>query len=96
MTKRKIKKAVAAPGVIEDNGLLAFAEFVLLPAAALQGKREFVVPRERDGLPPLVYTDVESMQADYKGDVVSYPFLFLCLFLFLFLLFPFRVGGKET
>lgn len=71
MVTKKIRTAFAAPGVTEDNGILAFTEFVLLPAAALKGKREFVVSRERDGLEPLVYTTIESMHEDYKKEVVS-------------------------
>ncbi|KAK0652599.1 tyrosyl-tRNA synthetase [Cercophora newfieldiana] len=68
---KKIKKAEAAPGVTEGNGLLAFTEFVLLPAAALYGDGEFHVDRERDGLPPLVYKDVAQMHADYQNDVLT-------------------------
>ena len=67
---KKIKKAVAVPKVVEENGILAFTEFVLLPAAALSGRREIRVERERDGLEPLVYTRIDQMHADYKNDVV--------------------------
>ncbi|AEO64585.1 uncharacterized protein THITE_63335 [Thermothielavioides terrestris NRRL 8126] len=68
---KKIKKAVAAPQVVEENGLLAFIEFVLLPAARLRGSGEFRVDRERDGLEPLVYTDIEKIREDYKSDVLT-------------------------
>lgn len=68
---KKIRKAVAAPKIVEENGVLAFVEFVLLPAAALKGKREFRVKRERDGLEPLVYTTITQMHDDYRNDVVS-------------------------
>ncbi|KAK3685178.1 tyrosyl-tRNA synthetase [Podospora appendiculata] len=67
---RKIKKAEAIPKVAEGNGLLAFTEFVLLPAAEFQG-RHFTVDRERDGLEPLVYKDVAQMRADYEADILS-------------------------
>jgi tyrosyl-tRNA synthetase len=67
---KKIKKAHAAPQVVEENGLLAFIEFVLLPAARLRGSGEFRVDRERDGLEPLTYTDIEKIREDYKNDVV--------------------------
>jgi tyrosyl-tRNA synthetase len=66
---RKIRKAVAAPRVTEENGLLAFAEFVLLPAAALQ-RRQFAIDRSRDGQEPLIYSDIEKMREDYKNDMV--------------------------
>lgn len=74
---KKIKKAVAAPKVVEDNGIMAFVEFVLLPAAALRGDRKFIVERERDGLKPLVYTTIAEMHDDYRNDVVSstWPYL---------------------
>jgi tyrosyl-tRNA synthetase len=68
---KKIKKAVAAPKIVEENGVLAFVEFVLLPAAALRGNREFRVERERDGLEPLVYTAIDQMHDDYRNDVLT-------------------------
>lgn len=34
--KKKIKAAVAAPGVVEENGLLAFIKAVIMPIATLQ------------------------------------------------------------
>lgn len=46
-------------------------EHVFLPVAGLKGKREFVVTRERDGLEPLVYTEIAQMRTDYETDVVS-------------------------
>jgi tyrosyl-tRNA synthetase len=66
---KKIRKAVAVPQVIEENGVLAFVEFILLPAAALKGRKEFRVER-RDGLEPLVYTDIKQMHEDYRNDIV--------------------------
>lgn len=53
--------------------MLAFVEFVLLPAAALRGNREFRVERERDNLEPLVYSTIEQMHDDYRNDVVCVP-----------------------
>lgn len=69
---KKIKKALGIPKVTEDNALLAFTEHVLLPSAALRGNREFVVEREKDGLPPLSYNNIEKMTEDYKNDLVSH------------------------
>lgn len=62
---------MAAPTGVEENGVLAFVEFVLLPAAALRENKQFVVDRERDGLEPLVYTDIAKMNEDYKNDVLT-------------------------
>jgi tyrosyl-tRNA synthetase len=61
---------VATPKVVEENGVLAFVEYVLLPAAALRGERKFIVERERDGLEPLVYSTIQQMHDDYRNDVV--------------------------
>ncbi|KAI0205318.1 tyrosyl-tRNA synthetase [Astrocystis sublimbata] len=68
---KKIKKAEAAPRVAEGNGLLAYVEHVFLPVAELKGKREFVIHRERDGLEPLVYTEIAQMRSDYENDIVT-------------------------
>jgi tyrosyl-tRNA synthetase len=66
---KKIRKAVAIPRVTDENGVLALVEFILLPAAALKGCKEFRVERI-DGLEPLVYTNIKQMHDDYKNDVV--------------------------
>ncbi|TAQ91198.1 hypothetical protein B7494_g489 [Chlorociboria aeruginascens] len=68
---KKLRKSIAVPRVIEENGLLAFAEYVLLPAAALKGRREFVVDRSRDNLEPLVYSNIENMRNDYMNDTLT-------------------------
>lgn len=57
--------------MVEGNGVLAFTEYVLLPAAALRGKKEFTVPRRDDT--PLVYTSIEEMHEDFKNDKVRLP-----------------------
>jgi tyrosyl-tRNA synthetase len=69
---RKIKKAPAPPKVIEENGVLALVESVLLPVAALRGHKEFRVDRDRDNLEPLIYTSVEQLHEDYKNDIRMY------------------------
>jgi tyrosyl-tRNA synthetase len=73
---KKIRKAFTAPKIIEGNGLFAFAEFVLLPAAGMKGRRELVIDRSRDGLEPLVYSSMDKMREDYQNDVVSALFKF--------------------
>ncbi|OKL55336.1 Tyrosine--tRNA ligase, cytoplasmic [Talaromyces atroroseus] len=66
---KKIRKAEAAPRVIEDNGIIGLVEFVLLPAAGLRGRKEFIV--ERRDAEPLVYTDIKQLQEDYKNDILT-------------------------
>ncbi|KAH8810967.1 tyrosyl-tRNA synthetase [Xylogone sp. PMI_703] len=68
---KKLRKALAVPRVVEENGLLSFVEYVLLPAAALKGRREFIVDRSRDNLEPLVYSDIESIHKDYQNDILT-------------------------
>lgn len=68
---KKIKKAECVPKIPEGNGVLAFVEFVLLPAARLKGQTGFIVDRTRDELPELVYTDVKQMHEDYRNDVLT-------------------------
>ncbi|KAK3186139.1 Tyrosine--tRNA ligase cytoplasmic [Lecanicillium sp. MT-2017a] len=66
---KKISKAESFPKVVEGNGVLAFTEYVLLPAAELKGNKQFVVER-REG-EPLVYTSIEQMHEDYRNDVLT-------------------------
>ncbi|KAL2863252.1 tyrosine--tRNA ligase TYS1 [Aspergillus lucknowensis] len=67
--KKKIRKAEAAPRVVENNGVIALVEAILLPAAALRGNKEFRVER-RDN-EPLTYTDIKQLQDDYANDVLT-------------------------
>lgn len=67
---KKIRKAEAAPRIVEDNGVISLVEYVLLPAAELKGKKEFRV--ERRDQDPLIYVDIEKIREDYKNDIVSF------------------------
>ncbi|KAJ4303385.1 Tyrosine--tRNA ligase cytoplasmic [Kalmusia sp. IMI 367209] len=70
VVKKKLKKAFAPPKQVEENGVLSFVEYVLLPAGELRhGTPKFVVER-REG-EPLVYTDIAKMQEDYKNDILT-------------------------
>ncbi|KAI6362310.1 hypothetical protein MCOR25_006257 [Pyricularia grisea] len=69
---KKLRKAEAVPKVPDGNGIIAFIEYVLLPASKLKsGQQEFIVERERDGLEPLVYNDIAKLRDDYKNDVLT-------------------------
>lgn len=73
---KKLKKAFAPPKIVEDNGVLSFVEYVLLPASALKhGATKFVVER-REG-EPLVYHDIKKMQDDYRADIVCHTLILL-------------------
>ena len=58
VVKRKFKKAYCPPKQVEGNGVLAFVEYVLLPASALKnnGTPKFVVQR-RDAEPTHLHRD---------------------------------------
>ncbi|OCK88183.1 tyrosine tRNA ligase [Cenococcum geophilum 1.58] len=66
---KKLRKAIAVPKVVEENGVLLFVEYVLLPAAALSKRPGFSV--ERDGQDTLVYTNISSMRDDYQNDILT-------------------------
>lgn len=66
---KKIRKSEAIPKVVENNGIIAMIEYVLLPAAALAGKKEFRVERRDEE--PLIYTDIQQVKDDYTKDIVS-------------------------
>ncbi|KAK2787369.1 hypothetical protein FQN52_007274 [Onygenales sp. PD_12] len=66
---KKIRKAEAAPTVVEDNGVIALVEYVLLPAAGLKGEKKFQVDRRDQE--PLIYTDIEKLKEDYKNDILT-------------------------
>lgn len=70
LVKRKLKKSFAPPKQVEENGVLSFVEYVLLPASALKHKTQKFVVERRDE-EPLIYTDIAKMQQDYKDDIVS-------------------------
>lgn len=65
---KKIRKAEAAPRVLEDNGIIALVEFIFLPASGLKGKKEFKVERRDEE--PLIYSDIQQVKDDYAKDIV--------------------------
>ncbi|KAL6244866.1 Tyrosine--tRNA ligase cytoplasmic [Rhinocladiella similis] len=74
LVKKKLKKAYAAAGEVEGNGIISFVEYVLLPFSALQDpnhKGRFVCERREGEGEPLVYHDMETLRADYKADKLT-------------------------
>ena len=72
--KKKLKKAFAATGEVEGNGLISFVEYVLLPLSSLRdpdGKGTFVCKRREGEGEPLVYHDLESLKEDYRNDKLT-------------------------
>lgn len=72
VVEKKIRTAFAEPKKVEGNGLLAFAEHVLLPASELRlGNARLEVKREREEKEPLIYENIQEMQNDYENDVLT-------------------------
>ncbi|KAJ2342678.1 Tyrosine--tRNA ligase cytoplasmic [Coemansia erecta] len=64
--QNKIKKAFCEEGVVEGNGVLAFAKAVLFPTNELRtGKSEFVVPRKEEYGGDVVYTSYADLERDF-------------------------------
>ncbi|KAK3326795.1 tyrosyl-tRNA synthetase [Apodospora peruviana] len=79
---KKVRKAEAIPKVPEGNGMLALAEYVLLPVSALKsedGKKAELKIERPDGQEPLVYTDIKQMNEDYRNDVLTPQLLKACV-----------------
>lgn len=74
---RKLKKAHSAPQEVEDNGLISFVEYVLLPVSALKnnGSAKFVVERrskpDQPQQEPLTYASIDDIKSDYASDKLT-------------------------
>lgn len=69
--RKKLRKAYAAAGEVEGNGMISFVEYVLLPISSLRdpdGKGKFVCKRREGEGEPLVYHDIDTLKQDYKSD----------------------------
>ncbi|KAL6943185.1 Tyrosine--tRNA ligase cytoplasmic [Hanseniaspora osmophila] len=75
--KKKINSAYCAPGVVEDNGLLSFLEYVVKPIQELKKNSndcfEFFINRPDKFGGPITYTSLDKLKEDYKTEVLSPP-----------------------
>ncbi|KAI9792748.1 MAG: hypothetical protein M1833_001029 [Piccolia ochrophora] len=71
--RKKLKKAYAVPQKVEDNGIVSFVEYVLLPVSALKndGKASLVVQRREEEGGPITYSDIQSLKEDYQADKLT-------------------------
>jgi tyrosyl-tRNA synthetase len=72
--RKKLRKAYAAAGEVEGNGIISFVEYVLLPISSLrdpEGKGSFVCKRREGEGEPLVYHDIKALKADYLADKLT-------------------------
>jgi tyrosyl-tRNA synthetase len=69
--RKKVRKAYAAAGKPEGNGMISFVEYVLLPTSALRsrdGKARFEVEPAEADKEPIVYSDINILKQDYEAD----------------------------
>lgn len=72
--RKKLRKAYAAAGETEGNGIISFVEYVLLPISSLRdpdGQGTFTCDRREGEGEPLVYHDIETLKADYRSDKLT-------------------------
>lgn len=70
--KSKVKKAFCEEGVVEGNGVLAFAKFVLFPLCFLKGRDQFVINRPEKFGGPISFQTYEDLEKAFV-DKQLYP-----------------------
>ncbi|EDO32430.1 predicted protein [Nematostella vectensis] len=65
VVKKKVKKAFCEEGNIDDNGVLAFAKFVLFPILELKNQKEFVIERSEENGGNLVFADYSTLEKTF-------------------------------
>jgi tyrosyl-tRNA synthetase len=70
VVRRKLRKSPLEPREVDNNGVLSFIQYVLLPVSQLQrgGTPEFVVEQHEGE--PRIYRDIETLKHDYRADTV--------------------------
>eukprot|EP01096_Ripella_sp_DP13-Kostka_P009485 TRINITY_DN3646_c0_g1_i1.p1 TRINITY_DN3646_c0_g1~~TRINITY_DN3646_c0_g1_i1.p1 ORF type:complete len:607 (-),score=315.38 TRINITY_DN3646_c0_g1_i1:17-1771(-) len=68
--QKKLKRAYCKIGEVEDNGVLAFAQFVGFPVLGLQGK-PFVINRPEKWGGPITYNTYAELHAAYEASLLA-------------------------
>lgn len=69
--EKKLKKAFCEEGNIENNGVLSFVKFVLLPISSMGGRApEFVIKRSEEYGGDITYSIFEELESDFKDKKV--------------------------
>jgi tyrosyl-tRNA synthetase len=74
--KKKVNTAYCAPGVVEDNGLLSFVEYVIAPIQELKfgvGHFEFPIDRPEKFGGPITYKSFVDLVNDYREQKLAPP-----------------------
>jgi tyrosyl-tRNA synthetase len=70
--QQKIRKAHAAPGEVEGNGLIAFVENVIFPIEVLRhGKGFFTISRPEQYGGKITYESIDTLKSDYASGALS-------------------------
>ncbi|CUM55472.1 unnamed protein product [Debaryomyces tyrocola] len=73
--RKKVNSAYCAPGEIENNGLIAFIEYVIQPIQELQSEKDGVFkldidrPEKYGG--PISYDSIDELKADFSSEKLS-------------------------
>lgn len=73
---KKINTAYCSPGVVDDNGLLAFIQYVIVPIQELKfgnSNFEFFINRPDKFGGPITYTSFQKLKSDYAEEKLSPP-----------------------
>lgn len=74
--KKKINSAFCAPGVVEDNGLLSFIEFVVAPIQELKHGAnyfKFDIDRPEKFGGPVSYSSIDDIKKDFAEQKLAPP-----------------------
>ncbi|CAR21508.1 Tyrosine--tRNA ligase [Lachancea thermotolerans] len=74
--KKKINTAFCAPGVVEDNGLLSFIEYVVAPIQELKHGAnyfKFYIDRPEKFGGPVTYNSFKELVEDFKNEKLAPP-----------------------
>lgn len=74
--KKKINSAFCAPGVVEDNGLLSFIEFVVAPIQELKHGAnyfKFDIDRPEKFGGPVSYSSIDDIKRDFAEQKLAPP-----------------------
>ncbi|XP_031550223.1 tyrosine--tRNA ligase, cytoplasmic-like [Actinia tenebrosa] len=64
--KKKVKKAFCEEGNVTENGVLAFAKFVIFPVLQIKNINELVIERAEENGGNLTFTDYESLKSTFE------------------------------
>jgi len=69
--EKKLKKAFCEEGNVENNGVLSFVKFVLLPISSMGGKTpEFIIKRPEQYGGDITYSNFENLENDFRDKKV--------------------------